>query len=178
MISGKTNPLLTTRPPASVHAPRLPRVWLSSQKDLTIPAGAHIRKTALCCIGYRRRRFSLFQVEMVGKTCARLLVSVLGLGLLVAVTLARQAANRPGTTTALAAADAAGKVTFDATQSSLPHLVAFSDVQRLRRAPDADIMRLILRHSLVLQFFVQGRRDFSTLSGLPSVVQASQATRS
>ena len=115
---------------------------------------------------------------MVGKTCARLLVSVLGLGLLVAVTLARQAANRPGATTALAAADAAGKVTFDATQSSLPHLVAFSDVQRLRRAPDADIMRLILRHSLVLQFFVQGRRDFSTLSGLPSVVQASQATRS
>jgi len=52
------------------------------------------------------------------------------------------------------------------------------EVQRLRRVPDAEIMRLMLRHSVVLQFFLQGRRDFSTLSGLPSVVQASQGTGS
>ncbi len=178
MISGETNPLLTTRPPASVHAPRLPPLSPSSQKGLTNDAGSHIRKAALCCMGDRRRRFSLLQAEAVRKTRVSLLVSVLGLGLFLAVTLARQAANRPGTTTALAAADAASRVTFDATQSRLPHLVAFSDVQRLRRVPDADITRFILRHSVVLQFFVQGRRDFSTLSGLPSVVQASRATRS
>jgi hypothetical protein len=79
---------------------------------------------------------------------------------------------------AAAAADAAGKVTFDATHSRLAHLVAFGDVQRLRMVADAEIIRLILRHSLVLQFFAQGRGDFSILSGLPSVVQASQATRS
>lgn len=42
-------------------------------------------------------------------------------------------------------------------------------VQRQRRVPDEEIVRLMVRDSVVWQYFVRRRRVFSELSGLPAV---------
>ena len=43
-----------------------------------------------------------------------------------------------------------------------------SEVQRLRKVPDAEIMRLMVKKSVVVQYFLKGRKTFSSLKGLPA----------
>lgn len=51
-----------------------------------------------------------------------------------------------------------------------PRLIARKrkSVQQIRNVPEADIMRLVMKKSVIIQYFLQGRKTYTRLKGLPA----------
>jgi hypothetical protein len=49
-----------------------------------------------------------------------------------------------------------------------------SEVQQLRQKPDKEIMRMMVKKSVVIQYFLKGRKTFSTLEGVPVIAGKSR----